>query len=512
LAGYSAQESKSVQEPQSLKKITLFVAAALCLLLAVVVFRTFTYGSSSKPAAVINLPESVAFSVDDAVQHLSESIRFKTVTTRAGDPASELEAAPWLALHAWLAKTYPLSHAIMVRETVADYSLLYCWQGSDSSLAPVILMAHQDVVPVNEGTVDDWTGAPFAGDVIDGKVYGRGALDDKGSLVTIMEAGEALIASGFAPRRTVYFMFGHDEEVAGVGAQAMVDLLHSRGVRAELVLDEGFFVIKDSPLTGEPFGFIGVSEKGYATLEITAIGAGGHSSTPPRNSANVRLAKALLALENQQMPADFTKSPIAELFEAAAGDMGFIERMAFANQWLFSGLIENQLAGAGDAMIRTTTAPTMLTSSIKENVLPQRATATVNFRLHPNDSFDSLMAHVKDVTADIEGLEIAVAEGGIFTEASPVSPSDNKPFAVLSAVAQSVGGETTPIGPALVLGGTDARWAYKISDNVYRFYPSSVTLEEVAGFHGTNERLSVANVGRMVRGYQQLLLAMDAID
>ena len=492
-----------------MKQLLYAFVVAMILLIAVVLFRTLTFGGSPTNASAVELPEPVAFSVEQASHHLAEAIRFKTVATRSGDPATAEAAQPWLALHSWLAETYPLSHATMVRETVADYSLLFTWQGSDQSLEPIILMAHQDVVPVNPGTASDWAGAPFAGEIKDGYVYGRGALDDKGSLVTIMEASEALIASGFVPRRTVHFMFGHDEEVAGVGAKAMVDLLDSRKVHAELVLDEGFFVIKDSPLTGKPFGFIGVSEKGYATLEITAIGAGGHSSNPRRNSANVRLARAILALENQQMPADFTKPPVAELFEAAAIDMGFVGRMAVANLWLFRGLVEGQLAGAGDAMIRTTTAPTMLAGSIKENVLPQRATATVNFRLHPNDSFDALMAHVERVTADIEGLEIAPGQGGIATEASPVSPSDNRAFAVLSAVAQAVGGGDTPTGPALVLGGTDARWAYKISDNVYRFYPSAVTLEEVAGFHGTNERLSIANVGRMVKGYMQLVLAMD---
>jgi carboxypeptidase PM20D1 len=209
------------------------------------------------------------------------------------------------------------------------------------------------------------------------------------------------------------------------------------------------------------------------------------------------------------MEADFTKPPVSDLFKAAAVDMGFKGRMALANLWLFQGLVEGQLEGAGDAMIRTTTAPTMLTGSIKENVLPQRSTAIVNFRLHPNDTFDDLMAHVVAVTKSIDGLEIAVVGGGIASEASPVSPTDNRAYSVLAAVAGEVG-DGAPVGPGLVLGGTDARFAYKISDNVYRFYPSAVSLEEVSGFHGTNERLSVENAGRMVKGYIQLIMAMDA--
>ena len=492
-----------------MKQFLFAVMAIILGVVAIILFRTFTYGGDPEGVIEVDLPEPPAFSVQTGAQHLSEAIKFKTVTFRGGDPATEKAAQPWLDMHDWLEITYPRVHAAMELTKVADYSLLYEWTGSDPTLDPIILMAHQDVVPVNLGTIEDWTGAPFAGEIIDGYIYGRGALDDKGSLITIMEAGEALIASGFAPRRTVYFMFGHDEEVAGTGAQSMVDVLHARGVRAELVLDEGFFVITDSPLTGKPFGFIGVSEKGYASLQLTAIGAGGHSSNPPRNSANVRLARAILALEDHQMEADFTKPPVSDLFRAAASDMGFTGRMALANLWFFRGLVEGQLEGAGDAMIRTTTAPTMLEGSIKENVLPQRASAIVNFRLHPNDTFEDLMAHVEKVTGDIEGLEIEVVGGGIASEASPVSPTNNLAYSVLAAVASEVG-DGAPTGPALVLGGTDARFAYKISDNVYRFYPSAVSLEDVAGFHGTNERLSVENVGRMVKGYMQLILAMDA--
>lgn len=492
-----------------IKRIIFGGAGLLVLLLAIILVRTFTYGGAPDGLRNVTLPSPPSISADIGAQHLGEAIRFQTITYKGGDPEPEA-AGPWYEFHDWLATTYPRVHGEMTLEKIAELSLLYTWQGSDPALDPIILMAHQDVVPVNEGTLEDWAGAPFGGEIIDGVVYGRGALDDKGSLVAIMEAAEALIGAGFEPKRTVHFMFGHDEEVSGSGAQAMVDVLDGRGVRAEMVLDEGFFVIEDSPLTGAPFGFIGVAEKGYASLIITAIGAGGHSSNPPRNSANVRLARAVLALEKHQMKADFTKPPVSDLFAAAAKDMGFVSRMAMANLWLFGGTVEDQLAKAGgDAMVRTTTAPTMLEGSIKENVLPQRATALINFRLHPNDTFEDLMGHVETVTKSIDGLEISVARGGIASEASPVSPADNLAFGVLSAVASRVG-EGAPTGPALVLGGTDARWASKISDNVYRFQPSFVSMAEVSGFHGTNERLSVANMGRMSEGYAQIIMAMDA--
>ncbi len=483
------------------------LGAIIVVLAAVLLIRTMNYGGASD-VATVELPEPPGISAEAAARHLREAIGFRTITLAAGDPAPGREQ-PWLDLHAWLAETYPAAHAAMELELVADYSLLFTWRGSDPDLDPIVLMAHQDVVPVNIGTEGDWTGAPFAGEILDGYVYGRGAIDDKGSLVALMEAAEALAVSGFAPRRTVYFMFGHDEEVSGSGAQAAMALLQSRGVRAEMVLDEGFMVVARSPVTGAAMGFIGVAEKGYISLQVTATGEGGHSSTPPRNSAAVRLARAVVALDENQMPADFSKPPVSELFRAAAADMPFAQRLAFANMWAFQGAVEGALAGipAGNAMIRTTTAPTMLAGSAKENVLAQRAVAVVNFRIHPNDTPEDVLAHARAVAAGIEGITIEPVGEGIGSAASPVSPTDNRAYAVLASVAQSVGGGA-PVAPGLVLGATDARYATAISDNIYRFAPAVMNPVDLAGFHGTNERISVENMGRLARGYAQVILAM----
>lgn len=495
-----------------LKRILLAILALLALLIAIILFRTFTYGSAADAGSVMPLPEPPSVSAETAAQHLSEAIQFKTVTVAAGDPRPGQEGE-WLALHDWLAETYPTTHSQLERELVpGTLTLLYTWAGSDTSLKPILLMAHQDVVPVNIGTESDWQGAPFAGEIKDGYVYGRGAIDDKGSLVGIMEAVEALAASGFQPKRTIYLMFGHDEEVSGSGASAGVALLKLRGATLEMALDEGFMIIDPSPLTGKPMGFIGVAEKGYLTLKITASAAGGHSSTPPRDSAAVRLSRALVALDENQMPADFSKPPISELFQATAADMGFMQRMAFANRWLFQGMIEDQMAGvpAGNAMIRTTTAPTMLTGSAKENVLAQRAIAIVNFRIHPNDTEDDIIAHVERVTAGIDGLTIERGTSGIRGEgASPVSPTDNLAYRVLASAAADAG-DGAPVAPGLVLGATDGRYATAITDSVYRFAPAVLTPDDLSGFHGTNERLSVENMGRLSRGYAQIILGMDA--
>lgn len=492
------------------KRILLGIAAIIFAFIAIILFRTFTYGETPTASELMEIPVGPDISADLAAQHLSEAIQFRTITLASGDPRPGQDGA-WLELHEWLSTTYPGTHAAMTREIVpGTLTLLYKWEGTDASLKPMLLMAHQDVVPVNIGTEGDWDGAPFAGEIKNGYVYGRGAIDDKGSLIGIMEAAEALANSGFTPKRTIYFMLGHDEEVSGSGAEACIALLKSRGVELEMALDEGFMIIDPSPLTGKPMGFIGISEKGYLTLNITATAQGGHSSTPPRNSAVVRLSRALIALDENQMPADFSKPPVSDLFARSAGDMSFTQRMALANLWLFQGTVEKSMAKlpSANAMIRTTTAPTMMTGSAKDNVLAQRAIASVNFRIHPNDTTEDVIAHVKRVTADIEGLTIEVSEKNIGSNASPVSPTDNLAYRVLESAA-SVAGNGAPSAPGLVIGATDARYATAITPNVYRFAPAILTPADLSGFHGTNERMSVENMGRLSKGYAQIILGMD---
>lgn len=493
------------------KRILFGAGGVLILLIGLIVGRTLSYGGAPQDVREISLPDVPTFDASVAAQHLGEAIRFKTVTVAPGDPRVGQEG-PWLDMQAWMGATYPAFHAAASKETIpGGYSLLFTWQGSDTSLDPLLLMAHQDVVPVNIGTESDWDAPPFSGAIQDGYVYGRGAIDDKGSMVGLLEALDALARDGFQPKRTVLLMLGHDEEVSGSGASSGVELLKSRGVSPIMALDEGFMAIENNPLTGSTVAFVGVAEKGYVTFTLTVTAAGGHSSTPPRNSATVRLSRALIALDENQMSADMNYPLVAGLFKATGPDMPFVQRMAFANQWLFGGYLKGVLSDtpAANAMIRTTTAPTMLTGSAKENVLAQRATAIVNFRIHPKDTEDDILAHIKNVTKDIKGLEVTVGRSGIRgTGASPVSPMDNLAFGVLYSVAADSSG--APVAPGLVLGATDGRYATAITDSVYRFMPAMMSPEDLTGFHGTNERLTVENMGRLSKGYAQIIVAMDA--
>lgn len=487
----------------------LVVVLAIAALGGVMVWRTSTFGASVAADATETLPEPPAVDVATAADALGAAIRIQTITYAAGDPQPGADQ-PWVDLRALLQARYQAIFAAASLELVSGHAMLLTWAGSDPALPPIILMAHQDVVPINPGTEADWTHGPFGGVTADGYVWGRGAMDDKGSLIAILEAADALAKSGWKPRRTVMFAFGHDEEVSGTGAEQIFALLKSRNVSPMMVLDEGYAVLADYPLTGKPTALIGVAEKGYVSLRITADTEGGHSSRPPRDSGAVRIARAIVALEENQMPADLSAPPFNEMIAAVAADLPYATRLAFANQWLLGGVIRAQLSDASaNAIVRTTTAPTMMEGSIKDNVLPQRASAVVNFRIHPNDSVASVIAHVEAVTAGIEGLTVAPYEDGIGSEPSPVSATDSEAYRVLEAVARSAGGGATPVAPALVIGATDARFASAISkDAIYRFAPAIYDDVDLNGFHGTNERLSVDNLGRMIRGYAQIMMAL----
>ncbi|MEM9170874.1 MAG: M20/M25/M40 family metallo-hydrolase [Pseudomonadota bacterium] len=486
--------------------------AVVALLAAVIIVRTVNYGSVAPAYAPVTLPQTPPIDTQRAAEHLGEAIRIQTITRRAIDPV-EGEEGPWLALHTWLEETYPAAHAAMTRELIpGGMTLLYTWAGSDPALDPILLMAHQDVVPVVDEAA--WDHPPFDGVVADGFVHGRGAVDDKGSLVMLMEAADALAASGFAPRRTVHFLFGHNEEVSGSGARSGVRLLAERGVNPAFALDEGIMGVADNPITNKPVALIGVAEKGYLTVEIVARGTGGHSSMPPPESALVRLSRAVVALEENQMPAHFDWPPLSAFFSEASKDMPFAFRLALANTWAFGGVIRSEMekTGEANAVLRTTAAPTVAEASPKENILPQSARALINFRVHPLDDADAVVAHVRRVTKDIPGLEITTQRNVINTPGgAAVSATDNRAFATLAAVAAETA-PGAPVTPFLVLAATDGRHAEAIAKDVYRYLPMVATAEEIAGIHAANERLSVANVGRMTRGYAALILAMDSED
>lgn len=481
-------------------RIVLVLLAAVLVLAAVVLFRTFTFKApQSADLKSVAVAPPVTVDVASAAQHLSQAVQIQTV--RHQDRAEDADAE-WTRLHDFLAATYPTAHAAMTREELASRTLVYTWVGSDPSLAPIVLMAHQDVVPVTPGTEGNWKHPPFAGVIAEDAVWGRGSIDDKGSLIGIFEAIETLTKQGFKPKRTVIVVSGGDEEVIGKGAGAAADLLKSRGIKAEFVVDEGLAVLLQNPITKGKLAVIGTAEKGYGTLRVTAKAPGGHSSAPPADSGGVvTLSKAVTAIADHQFPMAF-RGPGADMVKAVAPDAPFVVRMAVANEWLFGPLLVKQ-AGAtapGAAMLHTTIAPTMLKGSPKENVLPQDATAWINYRIAPGDTSADVMARAK---AAVGGLPVSIEWNAPPNEPSPVSSTSSWGWKVLAATAGAVA--DAPVAPSLVTAGTDSRYLTPVAKDVYRFQPIELGMKDIEMIHGTNEHMTLKNLEKMVQFYARLI-------
>ena len=482
-----------------MRKVLGALVVGLAVLFAILVVNTLLLTSRQIDVGVV---EMIPVDPEAAVGRLARVLRHRTISHQ---DSAEFDAAPFLELHASLRTLFPRVHRTLRRERVTEYSLLYTWQGSDPTLQPLLLLAHMDVVPIEPGTEEDWEHPPFGGVVSDGILWGRGALDDKGSLVAELEAVETLLAGGFRPRRTIYLAFGHDEEVGGRdGAVKTAEVLGERGVRLAFVLDEGMAVTERLvPGTEVPVAAIGVAEKGFLSLKLTATAQGGHSSNPPPITAIGALSRAIAKLESDQMPRRLA-GPIALSLDSLAPEMGFVPRLMIANRWLFEGLLLRWLerVPAANAMVRTTTAPTILRGGVKENVLPSEVYAIVNFRILSGDDLDAVVAHVRRVIDD-PAVEVRPA-GRTRRNPSPVSDVDSPSFEVIHQSIREVFPETLVV-PSLVLGGTDYRHYGDVSDQVYRFGPVRINPENLETAHGTNERISVDNYVEMIQFYGQLI-------
>ncbi|RKH32973.1 M20 family peptidase [Corallococcus sicarius] len=477
-----------------MKRVLLALLVLLLLLVGVLVVRTLRFSSRQVPAE-----PAEPFSVDAtaAAGRLAEALRHRTIAASDG---MGTEDAAFRALHAQLVARFPLVHAQLGHEAVGAHAHLYTWKGADPDLSPVLLLGHLDVVPVEAEAT--WSHPPFGGVVADGYIHGRGALDDKGSVLAILEAVEGLLAQGHRPRRTVLLAFGADEEVGGRdGAARVAALLRERGVRLESVLDEGGPIgVGLVPGVAAPVALVGVAEKGSARVELVVRSTGGHASMPPPQTAAGILARALVRLEEHPLEPGLRGGTLA-LFEHVGPEMGFGLRLLFANTWLFAPLIERQLAAAPstNASIRTTAAATMLEGSPKPNVLPSQARAVLNVRPLPGDSLDDVRAHVREVVDDAR-VEL-LAEGD---EASPVSRLDTEGWRQLQRSIRQVFPDVV-VAPFLTVAATDARHFYPLSDSVYRFMPVHMTREDLTRMHGRDERLSVAGHAAAIRFYAQYL-------
>src|SRR5688572_19819780 len=480
----------------SIRRLAGAAGSAAVLFMSVCLVRAIRLDSYRVDAAPVDADVA---SARFTTERFTTALTFPTISTQ--DSAS-FDPAPFTELHTWIEDAFPNVTRRLTREIVANYSLLYTWTGSDTTLDPILLMGHLDVVPVEPGTESRWTHPPFAGTVADSFVWGRGTLDDKASVVAILEAVEWLVGQGFEPRRTVYLAFGHDEELGGhSGAAQIAAILQERAGRLAFLVDEGGVIAEGLvPGVDRPVALIGVVENGSIGVQLTVEQTGGHSSMPPRHTAVGILSRAITRLEENPMPARMTPV-VQEMFLRLAPDMPFSQRIPLANLWAFRPVVVRALLGNDRiaASLRTTTAATMVSGSPKGNVLPIVARGLVNFRILPGDTPEMVLDHVRRTVADT-----TVRVEGRGREASPVADHGTPEFRILEKTIGQLFPSAVPV-PFLMIGGTDTRHYEGLTRNVYRFNPIVATTELVSGAHGTNERVRAADFVQAARFFAQLI-------
>lgn len=453
------------------------LVAVIVLFIAVVVVRAALFQPKAEQKVEIS-----PFSVDtEAVtDHLRQMIRLKTVSSR---DESEVDLSQFDAFASLLPSLYPNVYKICEHESVGKHGILLRWRGQ-SDAEPSVLMAHYDVVPVNEA---EWDEPPFEGVIKDGELWGRGTLDTKCTLLGVMEAAEALIARGFTPKNDVYFAFGGDEEIMGGDAPAIVDLLEKRGVRPAFVLDEGGAIVENVfPGVKASAALIGIAEKGSAFLDIAAKGKGGHASAPPSKQSVGVLSRALDRLHTHPMPFRMT-APASQMFDLMGRHSTFVYKLIFANLWCFSPLLNlicKLSGGEMNALVRTTCALTRLSAADAYNVLPNESRAGVNARVICGETVESVKTRMEEIIGD-ESVSVSVVDGN---DPSPISPTTGEPWRRLSVAIN----ETYPdvlVAPYLMLACSDSRHYCRICENVYRFSGMPLSKEQRGMIHNKNERI-----------------------
>jgi len=431
---------------------------------------------------------------EHAVESLVAAIRIETVSQQ---DLGSIDYTAFDEFKSFLSGRYPTVFSQLQVDVIADYSLVITLPGTNNTLKPVLLDSHYDVVPVEPGTEDEWTHAPFAGVVADGYVWGRGAIDDKASVIATMEALEFLLLSGFIPERTLIFSLAHDEEIGGSnGAANIAKYLTAQNIELEFMIAEGGLVVEDNPmLPGQSMAMIALAEKTYVTLTLKAEGDGGHSSMPVENNAVVNLSRAVTTLHENPFEPQLVP-PMTDMLKIMGDHIGGMQGWLMSNQWLSAPILEAMLSRdpATNAQVRSTTAVTMFSAGIKENVISQKAEAKVNFRLLPGYSPEQL---VEDVTALIDDPSITI-DAQSWKKSPPVADIHGHGYDKVKTAIESVLPNTL-VAPGMLTATTDSPHYQTLAPNIYRFHPFSLPMSHTKAIHGTNERISLESVANSVK-------------
>lgn len=473
--------------------IGIVIAALIVVFLAVVTVRTLRF--TPKPQPQLS-QEEVSFDRDAAVDALAQLVRCKTVSYNDHSQEDEGEFQKLISL---LPNLYPNVMETCEFQQLPDRALLLRWPGKTPG-DPAVMMAHYDVVPVNE---DAWDKPPFEAILEDGVLWGRGTLDTKVTFNGILSASNHLIAQGFRPEHDVYFAFSGGEEVNGLGAPNIVAWFREQGIHPALVVDEGGAVVENVfPGVKVPCGLIGIAEKGMMNAQFRARSQGGHASAPKPHTPVGVLSAACKRVEDHPFKAHI-QGPAAQMFDTLGRYSTPLYRVIFANLWYFGWLLDllaKKSGGEMNALLRTTVAFTQMQGSSARNVIPPEATMVANMRLNPSDSVSSALDYLKKTVAD-DSVEITALES---FEPSPVSETGCEAWdKVAASVAETWRG--CVVAPYLMVQCSDSRHYGPISNHVYRFSAMDLTAQERSTIHGNNERIRVETVAKAVEFYIRLL-------
>lgn len=485
--------------------IIYIILGVIAALLAITAIRAAFFVPPKKTVSESVLTDETV-DTDRYCKNLSDAIRIKTISNYDRDLVDWNEFDKF---HKFLEERYPLVHKTLSKTEIADASLVYKWEGTDPTLDGIALLAHQDVVPIAEGTLSDWTHDPFEG-FNDGEfIWGRGAMDMKNHLIAVMESVEQLISDGYKPKRTIYICLGHNEEVVAApdnGAKQIAQYLKEQGVHLEAVLDEGGAIlpVNVNGVINCNLAGIGVAEKGSVNYEISVNAKGGHSSQPPKHTALGHLANVIQDIENHQFKATMPRF-VYELFTEIGKRCSYPVRLFTCNIWLLRPIILKIMTKIPPAasLIRTCTAVTMASGSPQFNVLPQKATITVNFRTMPGVTFEDVEEHIRKSVKN-KDIDIKFLVG---KEASMISPTDSKAFKTIKMICESEDSKNL-VAPFLVMGGTDAYNYENVCENIYRFAPFVVDTKLLLCTHATDERLPLSAVPGALKFFKRYIKIM----
>ena len=470
----------------------LFLFLAV-LFVAVIAIRTIRFTPKPQPAVS---EEDFDFDKEAAVDALAQLVRCKTISYNDKSLEDDAEFEKMISL---LPGLYPRVFDVCSFNQLPDRALLLRWPGKNSG-DPAVLMAHYDVVPVNE---ENWEKPPFAAVLEDGVLWGRGTLDTKVTFNAVFSAANYLIGKGFQPENDIFFAFSGGEEVNGKGAPNIVQYFIDHKIQPALVVDEGGAVVENVfPGVKKPCGVIGIAEKGMMNVQYRTVSNGGHASAPKPHTPVGVLAAACKKVEDHPFKAHI-EGPAAQMFDTLGRYSTPLYRVIFANMWCFGWVIDllgKKSGGEINALVRTTSAFTQMEGSSARNVIPPEAKMVANMRLNPADSVASALQYLKKTVND-DNVEITVLES---FEPSPVSETNCPAWdKVAYAVANTWKG--CVVTPYLMVQCSDSRHYGKLSNHVYRFSAMDLSAEERATIHGNNERIRVETAAKAVEFYIRLM-------